>query len=104
MFFFYVETSISLTSSRAVSKPAPTVTPRLSAVVDKSLFVRPGTPGGIDFDDSVIMKRSLRYDELTSSPLHVDPYPNRPQSQLGPALDTPAKTHVESVYDRYVYC
>lgn len=86
--------------SLLVSKPTPTVTPRLSAVVDKNLFIQPGTPTMNDFDESIVMKRSLRYDDLTSSPLHVSPYRARPQSQIGPTLDTPAKKHVESVYDR----
>ncbi|THH31245.1 hypothetical protein EUX98_g2950 [Antrodiella citrinella] len=86
-----------------LSKPSPPASQRLSAVVDKNLFIQPTTPTHItDFEDSVIMKRSLRYDDLTSSPLHVNPYPARPQSQLIPVMDTPAKKHVESVYDRFL--
>lgn len=86
--------------SSLVSKPTPPGSQRLSAVVDRSVFIRPGTPGANDFESSIVMNRSLRTDDLTSSPLHVDPYPTRPVSQLGLVLDTPAKKHVESVYDR----
>ncbi|KAH8082009.1 hypothetical protein BXZ70DRAFT_631704 [Cristinia sonorae] len=87
-----------------LSKPTPPANTRLSAVIDPSLFVRPSTPGMklSEFDDSIVMKRSLGYDDLTSSPLHVDPYPARPQSHMVPALDTPAKKQVESVYDRFL--
>lgn len=41
------------------------------------------------------------YDELTASPLHVEPYPPRPQSmQIDAALDTPGRKHLDDVYDR----
>ncbi|KAK7690270.1 hypothetical protein QCA50_006925 [Cerrena zonata] len=38
-----------------------------------------------------------------ASPLHVEPYPPRPQStNPGPPMDTPARKHVEGVYDRFL--
>ncbi len=39
-------------------------------------------------------------DELTESPLHVEPYPARPVANASVTIDTPARRHIEGVYDR----
>lgn len=41
------------------------------------------------------------FDELTASPLHVEPYPARTISQL-PIPDTPNRHRLEGVYDRFL--
>ncbi|KAF9525502.1 hypothetical protein CPB83DRAFT_772039, partial [Crepidotus variabilis] len=41
------------------------------------------------------------YDDLTSSPYHVEPYPQRYSHDV-PVLDTPARHKVEGVYDRFL--
>ncbi|THV03038.1 kinase-like protein [Dendrothele bispora CBS 962.96] len=91
-------------SGESSSSPSP----RLSALVDRELFVAP--PKGsmnIDLSDDspsttpVVESQSL--DELTSSPLRVEPYPPRntsaPSSQIP---DTPTQRRVENVYDRFL--
>lgn len=79
-----------------LTRPAPML--RLSEIVDKNVFVSKSTTNlGI----TETPERKRRLDELTASPCHVEPYPPRPQStNLGPPMDTPAKKHVEGVYDR----
>lgn len=81
-----------------MSKPAPA--PRLSALVDKSLFISdPSSMYRSPISDTF---QDTPKDDLTASPLHVEPYPPRSQSKASVAMDTPAKKHVEGVYDRYV--
>ena len=83
----------------AVANPQPTPTPRLSTVVDPSLFIADKLSS--KDNDSVILKPSC--DDLSASPLQVDPYPARPQSMADMVpLNTPAKRHIEGVYDRSV--
>jgi serine/threonine-protein kinase GIN4 len=88
--------SSKLTYFCPVSKPAPV--PRLSTLVDPSLFISDasGSKSRASF-----MERP-RVDDLMASPLHVEPYPARPASKSSLAVDTPAKKHLEGVYDRYV--
>ena len=43
-----------------------------------------------------------RDDSLMASPLVVNPYPQRPMPKHAMTLDSPAKKHVENVYDRCV--
>jgi len=45
--------------------------------------------------------RQPSFDELTSSPYHVEPYPLR-QSHDVPVPDTPARHRLEGVYDRFL--
>ncbi|CDO76701.1 hypothetical protein BN946_scf184975.g10 [Trametes cinnabarina] len=81
----------------------PTPTPRLSTVVDKSLFIAT-SPVHKATEEPEKPPRTTpprRKDELTESPLHVDPYPARPARTMI-ALDTPAKRHLEGVYDRFL--
>lgn len=81
-----------------VSKPQPV--PRLSTLVDPSIFISDSSglrsPGCTSFGEKP------KVDELTASPQHVEPYPPRPPSKTSTTIDTPAKRHLEGVYDRYV--
>ncbi|OBZ68659.1 Serine/threonine-protein kinase par-1 [Grifola frondosa] len=78
----------------------PTPTPRLSAMVDRNLFVKPASPPATP-DSNVVIEPPRN--ELTESPLHVDPYPPRPKgSKPAVVLDTPGRKHVEGVYDRFL--
>ncbi|KAG7445820.1 kinase-like protein [Guyanagaster necrorhizus] len=46
---------------------------------------------------------SKSFDELTSSPLHVEPYPSRkPSTQNVPVPDSPNQRRLEGVYDRFL--
>ncbi|KAI0338866.1 hypothetical protein BDW22DRAFT_1362161 [Trametopsis cervina] len=81
-----------------LSKPQPV--PRLSTLVDPSIFISDSSglrsPGCTSFGEK------LKVDELTASPQHVEPYPPRPPSKTSTTIDTPAKRHLEGVYDRFL--
>jgi serine/threonine-protein kinase GIN4 len=87
---------------------SPQTSPRLSAVVDRELFVAPPKSSmHMDFSDDsrasspAVGSKSL--DELTSSPLRVEPYPPRNTSGTQPPIpDTPTQRRVENVYDRFL--
>ncbi|OSD07458.1 hypothetical protein PYCCODRAFT_1358875 [Trametes coccinea BRFM310] len=81
----------------------PTPTPRLSTVVDKSLFIATSPAHKVPEEPEVSMRSTppRQKDDLTASPLHVEPYPARPV-RTTVALDTPAKRHLEGVYDRFL--
>ncbi|KAJ2982066.1 hypothetical protein NUW54_g10795 [Trametes sanguinea] len=81
----------------------PTPTPRLSTVVDKSLFIAtsPAHKAAEDLQEPPRSTPPRQKDDLTASPLHVEPYPARP-ARTTIALDTPAKRHLEGVYDRFL--
>lgn len=79
----------------------PTRPQRLSAMVDRSLFIA-SSPASRHGDGDTHADPSQ--DELTSSPLHIDPYPPKTEaSKSSNTLDTPARKHIEGVYDRYVW-
>ncbi|KAI0629755.1 hypothetical protein C8Q77DRAFT_1064543 [Trametes polyzona] len=79
----------------------PTPTPRLSTVVDKNLFIATPSPGPqrVTIEEPRLTPPRTQ-DDLTASPLHVEPYPARQRTTI--ALDTPAKRHLEGVYDRFL--
>lgn len=86
----------------------PTTSPRLSAVIDSSVFIAP--PHSADRDDSTIIlnttlprSKSLDIEQLTASPVHVDPYPPRKSDVSYPVVQSPKtrKNH-ERVYDRFL--
>jgi serine/threonine-protein kinase GIN4 len=84
--------------------PPPEPTPRLSQMIDRNLFIAP--PLGSSRDDllhshSVDEIRQPSFDELTSSPYRVEPYPQR-QNHDVPVLDTPSRHRLEGVYDRFL--
>ncbi|KAL4261794.1 non-specific serine/threonine protein kinase [Pleurotus pulmonarius] len=85
--------------------PSPTTSKRLSALVDRSLFVSTPGPSRTDTDLPRIYvddeERSL--DELTSSPLHVEPYQVRRTVNLDdPEPDPKVQRRIEGVYDRFL--
>ncbi|KAI8994232.1 hypothetical protein BD414DRAFT_576788 [Trametes punicea] len=81
-----------------LAQPKPT--PRLSTVVDKNLFIA-SSPVNKSVADDTKLTPPRQKDDLTASPLHVEPYPARP-ARTTIALDTPAKRHLEGVYDRFL--
>ncbi|KAJ7758141.1 hypothetical protein DFH07DRAFT_818885 [Mycena maculata] len=88
-----------------IAKPiVPLPSPRLADVLDRSLFIASPTPTSRDIDEedrSHTLGRS--FDELTSSPFHVEPYPARkPTSPNVPVPDTPTARKIEAVYDRFL--
>ncbi|KAI0330464.1 hypothetical protein GY45DRAFT_1323595 [Cubamyces sp. BRFM 1775] len=78
----------------------PTPTPRLSSMVDKNLFIA-SSPASRVVLESPKLTPPRQKDDLTASPLHVEPYPARPVASTI-TLDTPAKRHLEGVYDRFL--
>ncbi|KAL4081209.1 hypothetical protein J3A83DRAFT_166776 [Scleroderma citrinum] len=72
-----------------VSKPS---TQRLSAVLDRSLFVAtPIAPKFVDHSG----------DDLTASPFHVEPYPQRKSGDQS-VPPSPERRRLEGVYDRFL--
>ncbi|KAI6016227.1 hypothetical protein EDC04DRAFT_543426 [Pisolithus marmoratus] len=69
------------------------VTPRLSTVLDRSLFVAtPISPRPVE---------NLN-DDLTASPYHVEPYPPRGSGELQNVPPSPERRRLEGVYDRFL--
>ncbi|KAF8073913.1 hypothetical protein FPV67DRAFT_774267 [Lyophyllum atratum] len=96
-----------------LNKPElPASAHRLSQVLDSSLFIAPpmtprptSSPREEDLDmrDISIVHGSASFNDLTSSPFHVEPYPSRKPSALSmQAPDTPSQRRVEGVYDRFL--
>ncbi|KAJ3528926.1 hypothetical protein NM688_g7927 [Phlebia brevispora] len=84
---------------KRLENPEPKPAPRLSALVGKDALKRdPAVKKSMNERLTPITKN----DDLTSSPLHVEPYPPRPVSQIALSMDSPAKRHVENVYDRFL--
>ena len=87
--------------------PPPEPTPRLSQVLDRNLFIAPLLTSRDDLLDSKSVSseqdRETSLDDLTSSPYHVEPYPQRIRgSQEAPIPDTPTRHRIEGVYDRFL--
>ncbi|KAJ7625320.1 hypothetical protein DFH06DRAFT_1304939 [Mycena polygramma] len=86
-----------------IAKPImPMPSPRLSDVLDRSLFIASPTRKTFDEEDrSHTVERS--FDELTSSPFHVEPYPARKaNAPAAPVPDSPNLRRLEGVYDRFL--
>ncbi|KAF7364956.1 Protein kinase domain-containing protein [Mycena venus] len=81
-----------------IAKPIlPQASPRLSEVLDRSLLV--ASPVRQTFEEE---DRSRSFDELTSSPFHVEPYPARKPNAPAPIPDSPSLRRLEGVYDRFL--
>ncbi|KAF8158040.1 hypothetical protein B0H34DRAFT_707275 [Crassisporium funariophilum] len=96
---------ISLLEAELDKAPPPEPTPRLSQVLDRNLFIAPQFTSRDDLLDtqSIEIRRDTSIDELTSSPCHVEPYPQRIRSsQDAPLPDTPSRHRIEGVYDRFL--
>ncbi|KAF9077511.1 hypothetical protein BDP27DRAFT_1282394 [Rhodocollybia butyracea] len=81
--------------------------PRLSAIVDRDVFIAPPVRSSEDLGRITCFappssQQDKSYDELTASPLHVEPYAPRPTSMIHPVPDTPTQKRVEGVYDRFL--
>ena len=98
--------SSTLTLTTTSLDLAPTTSPRLSAVIDGSVFIAPPHP--TDSEDSTAIlnttlprSRSLDIEELTASPVHIDPYPGRKSDVSPPVVQSPkSRKNHERVYDR----
>jgi hypothetical protein len=83
----------------------PPTSPRLSAVIDKSLFVKPPISHAEDEsianeDSTFLRSRSLDFDRLTSSLVHARPSPRKSHGPPAAVIDTPNRRRMEGVYDR----
>ncbi|KZP18621.1 hypothetical protein FIBSPDRAFT_933382 [Athelia psychrophila] len=81
---------------------------RLSAFLEPSLFVASPRPSREDRSnttpDTSFMRstKSLDINHLTSSPVHIEPYPPRKSIGAIEVLDSPSRRRVENVYDRFL--
>ncbi|KAF8631694.1 hypothetical protein AX15_002243 [Amanita polypyramis BW_CC] len=94
-------TTLSKLEAELSKPPQPQPSPRLSQVIDRSLFIQ--TPlsqrysMSVDQEDTRLTIASST-DDL--SMLHVEPYPSRkPSSQV---LSSPEQRRLENVYDRFL--
>ena len=72
-------------------------------MVDKNLFIATSPAHRVQIAEPIQETPQRQKDDLTASPLHVEPYPQRPVvNKDGVPLDTPAKRHLEGVYDRFL--
>lgn len=94
--YIYLLTLLMYADHCTVAQPTPT--PRLSTVVDRNLFIATSPAQRVTIQEPRSTPPRAQND-LTASPLHVEPYPARP-AQSGITMDTPAKRHIEGVYDR----
>lgn len=81
--------------------------PRLSALVDREIFIAPPVRSSEDLIRKASISPSSQrnaksFDELTESPLRVEPYAPRPAASARPVPDTPTQKRVEGVYDRFL--
>ncbi|OCH84370.1 kinase-like protein [Obba rivulosa] len=70
---------------------------RLSELVDRNLFIAQPPrrqPSEASLQQAVV--------DRSPSIVHVEPYPPRPQTRPPVTMDTPARKHVEVVYDRFL--
>ncbi|KAK2465369.1 hypothetical protein APHAL10511_002723 [Amanita phalloides] len=86
--------------------PKPEPSPRLSQVIDRSLFIQ--TPLSHKYLMDAEQEQSnltamSSADDLSSSILYVEPYPPRqPSGQSVSILSSPEQRRLESVYDRFL--
>ncbi|KAF9046191.1 hypothetical protein BJ165DRAFT_1134254 [Panaeolus papilionaceus] len=96
---------IAVLEAELAKPPPPVTTPRLSQVLDRSLFIAPQLTSRDNLleADSFERGRETSFDELTSSPLQVEPYPQRTRASYDHAIpDTPSRHRIEGVYDRFL--
>ncbi|KAJ4482290.1 hypothetical protein J3R30DRAFT_3656374 [Lentinula aciculospora] len=76
-------------------------------MVDREVFIAPPVRSSDNLVWSASASPSSQFndkssDELTSSPLRVEPYAPRPVLSSQPIPDTPTQKRVEGVYDRFL--
>ncbi|KAH7885444.1 hypothetical protein F5I97DRAFT_1390461 [Phlebopus sp. FC_14] len=86
--------------------PVSAPSPRLSAVLDRSLFIATPVSPRCTFPEDVATPaltrgRSIQFDDLNASPYHVEPYPPRKSGDQA-VLNSPDRRRVEGVYDRFL--
>ncbi|PFH46524.1 hypothetical protein AMATHDRAFT_199381 [Amanita thiersii Skay4041] len=99
--------SLSQLEAELNKPPEPKPSPRLSQVLDSSLFI--ATPlsqrlSNEDNDEEAFLQaRAASMDELLSSPHLVEPYPSRKPSMQNSAMPiSPELRRLENVYDRFL--
>ena len=103
MHFMFLPCDNQLTNVKKRIAEEPPSSPRLSEVLDSSLFIAPlASARSLDLDvrDISIVQPETPFDDLTSSPFHVEPYPVRKSTSQIP--DSPYQRRVEGVYDRFL--
>ncbi|KAF8125694.1 hypothetical protein EV363DRAFT_617266 [Boletus edulis] len=85
--------------------PVSSPSPKLSAVLDRSLFVAPPLSPRFTEDSAttpdMTRGRFIQFHDLDSSPCLVEPYPPRKSGEQA-ILESPDKRHLEGVYDRFL--
>ncbi|KAF8349484.1 hypothetical protein F5887DRAFT_1235165 [Amanita rubescens] len=99
--------TLSLLEAELNKPPKPEPLPRLSQVIDSSLFIQVpfSQRYSIDADqeETRLTVGSSTDDLDTSSIYYVEPYPQRqPNSQSISVISTPERQQVESMYDRFL--
>ena len=92
----YRETDTSIAGSSKMSSPKP------SPPLDRRMFIATPQRSDESIRGGAITPMSKSFDELTSSPLHVEPYPQRQLKGNIPLPDTPNQRRLEGVYDRFL--
>lgn len=81
-----------------INKPVePEPNPRLSEMFDRSIFIATPLRSCEDLESP-----HTSTDDLTSSPCHVEPYPQRKVASPDALPDTPNQRKLEGVYDRFL--
>ncbi|KAF7314512.1 Protein kinase domain-containing protein [Mycena kentingensis (nom. inval.)] len=101
-------TSLALLEKEIAKKsteplPSPRLSsPRLADVLDRSLLVASPARGVEGDEDRSNTAVDRSFDDLNSSPYHVQPYPARKLKGDVVVPDSPSLRRVESVYDRFL--
>ncbi|PPQ85184.1 hypothetical protein CVT25_004191 [Psilocybe cyanescens] len=99
----HIVAPISLLEAELEKAPPPEPTPRLSEVLDRSLFISPMLRSQDDLLDRTMERHhDMSLDDLHASPCHVEPYPQRAHSHDVAVPDTPSRHRIEGVYDRFL--
>ncbi|KAJ7288021.1 hypothetical protein C8J57DRAFT_1459679 [Mycena rebaudengoi] len=95
-----LELEITKPSRSSVAVPS---SPRLEEVLDRSLFIASPLSRKSDETNNRSQTVERSFDELTSSPFHVEPYPARKPNATNTSIpDTPTQKRLEGVYDRFL--
>ncbi|KAF8918918.1 hypothetical protein CPB85DRAFT_940938 [Mucidula mucida] len=86
--------TVDLDSRSKISSPRP------SPPLDRKMFITTPRQSRESIRSSTPINKS--FDELTSSPLQVEPYPQRIPSATEVLPDTPNQRRLEGVYDRFL--
>lgn len=76
--------------------------PKVSPPLDRKMFIATPRQSRESLLTSTPRTVDQSFDELTSSPLHVEPYPQRRVAANETLPDTPSQRRLEGVYDRFL--